>query len=549
MKARISDVLAGAEGLTLSVGMIVKNEEKHLEKCLAALKPLLDAVPSELVVVDTGSEDRTVEIARAFTERVEHFDWVNDFSAARNFCLSKCSGEWFMFLDGDDILDADLSDIIGFFTNEGERSRYNTATYCTRDYLKPDGSAWTVFAQSRVIKRFNGLRFQGAIHEHFAAFPEPTRRLKTISHHWGYAYETEEQKQAKYQRNLTISLRELKKKPNDLRLRMSIANIIEPEERSDFIGKSVEMARKMTTSSYAAPTFISQIKLTLGERDGEGALAYIDEYFRLFGRLGKNVLTLEVYALKVMALCAAGKMDEAKKALEGYVELYELDKNGGLNDFGTGLMVLLYNQPEGRAKVEMVCNRMLTSRAPFSFDVDRLVATVIHVEQRLTPAEELVGALEARRDISGAVRGMDYEEIEKNLVLLSHAFPNLPYLAAKYDGERFLVKSVKNLLFAVALYKAALPSAAALGEGDRAALYEKFASYAAIYAENVCNPAVLNETDAAALPEACRFGYYVGAAKKALEGGDKAGYVRRLKDALDSCKFAHGVIGYLLEAV
>jgi len=114
MKARI--IGFNHSGIVLSVGMIVKNEEKYLEKCLDALKPLLDAVKSELVIVDTGSSDNTVEIAKRYTGKVFHFDWIDDFSAARNFGLEKCVGEWFMYLDADEILD-DLSEMIEFFTN------------------------------------------------------------------------------------------------------------------------------------------------------------------------------------------------------------------------------------------------------------------------------------------------------------------------------------------------------------------------------------------------------------------------------------------------
>jgi cellulose synthase/poly-beta-1,6-N-acetylglucosamine synthase-like glycosyltransferase len=80
---RGNDPFHGHE-IRLTVGMIVKNEEKNLEKCLNALKPLLDAVPSELIVTDTGSTDRTVEIAQKYTDHIIHYEWNDDFSAARN---------------------------------------------------------------------------------------------------------------------------------------------------------------------------------------------------------------------------------------------------------------------------------------------------------------------------------------------------------------------------------------------------------------------------------------------------------------------------------
>lgn len=84
--------------MKLSIGMIVRNEEKWLEKCLVSLEPLRKAIASELIVVDTGSEDRTIEIARQFTKRVYSHKWNNDFAAMRNIVLGCARGEWFFRL-------------------------------------------------------------------------------------------------------------------------------------------------------------------------------------------------------------------------------------------------------------------------------------------------------------------------------------------------------------------------------------------------------------------------------------------------------------------
>jgi glycosyltransferase involved in cell wall biosynthesis len=80
--------------------MIVKNEEDNLGRCLSSV----DGVFDEINIVDTGSTDKTVEIAKQFTDRVFHFDWVNDFSAARNFSFSKATMEYVMWLDADDVI-------------------------------------------------------------------------------------------------------------------------------------------------------------------------------------------------------------------------------------------------------------------------------------------------------------------------------------------------------------------------------------------------------------------------------------------------------------
>ena len=73
--------------ITISLCMIVKNEEKNLERCLSSYAPLMD----EIIVVDTGSTDKTKEIAAKFTDKIYDFTWINDFSAARNFSFEKAN--------------------------------------------------------------------------------------------------------------------------------------------------------------------------------------------------------------------------------------------------------------------------------------------------------------------------------------------------------------------------------------------------------------------------------------------------------------------------
>lgn len=85
---------------TLSLTMIVKNEEETLERVLSCVKPLCD----EMVIVDTGSTDRTVEIAQRMGARVCYFEWVDDFAAARNFAMAQCTGDWLIWLDADDVI-------------------------------------------------------------------------------------------------------------------------------------------------------------------------------------------------------------------------------------------------------------------------------------------------------------------------------------------------------------------------------------------------------------------------------------------------------------
>ena len=84
----------------ISLCLIVKDEEKVLERCINSLKGCYD----ELIIVDTGSTDDTINIAKKLGARVEHFKWIDDFAAARNYAFSFATGDWIMWVDADDVL-------------------------------------------------------------------------------------------------------------------------------------------------------------------------------------------------------------------------------------------------------------------------------------------------------------------------------------------------------------------------------------------------------------------------------------------------------------
>lgn len=86
-----------------SLCMIVKNEEAVLKDCLDSLQALMD----EIIIVDTGSTDRTKEIAAQYTDKIYDFQWCNDFSAARNFAFSKATGDYIYSADADEYIDVE----------------------------------------------------------------------------------------------------------------------------------------------------------------------------------------------------------------------------------------------------------------------------------------------------------------------------------------------------------------------------------------------------------------------------------------------------------
>jgi glycosyltransferase involved in cell wall biosynthesis len=189
------------KGDSVSLCMIVKSEEEHLAKCLMSVKPIV----SEMIVVDTGSTDKTKNIALAFGAKVFDFQWRDDFSAARNLSLSKATGEWILVLDADEVISpADyptLKTIVN--TQDAKKVAYSLTT---RNYTNQIGSrGWTPndgkyreeesgrgwFPSTKVRLFINDARiqFKSAVHETVeAAIQKCGIQIKPCSipiHHYG----------------------------------------------------------------------------------------------------------------------------------------------------------------------------------------------------------------------------------------------------------------------------------------------------------------------------------------------------------------------------
>ncbi len=218
--------------MVLSIGMIVKNEEKYLDRCLTALKPILDSIDSELIIADTGSTDSTVEIAKKYTDNVFYFEWINDFAAARNSTLERAKGEWYMFLDADEIFES-CDDIIRFFKT-GEYKNYKCAGYFIKNYTNSeDYSLFTSFITTRLFCLEPGMKFVGYVHESMNPCSMPIRALRDVAGHYGYLYNVKEIREEKYKRNSELLLKRLEiEGPNQLiYLQLAQTFALENEEK------------------------------------------------------------------------------------------------------------------------------------------------------------------------------------------------------------------------------------------------------------------------------------------------------------------------------
>jgi len=146
--------------VTISLCMIVKNEEAVLRRCLDSVKEAVD----EIIIVDTGSVDKTKEIAAEYTPKVYDFVWIDDFSAARNEAFSKAAMDYQLWLDADDVVPpAQLEKLIALKSAMPPDTDMVTMKYHT--HFDEFGSPVHTSTRERLLKRENGYRWQDPIHE------------------------------------------------------------------------------------------------------------------------------------------------------------------------------------------------------------------------------------------------------------------------------------------------------------------------------------------------------------------------------------------------
>ncbi len=197
------------KGKTLSLCMIVKNEEDSLERCLQSVRDLVD----EIIITDTGSTDKTVEIAEKFKASVFHYRWNNNFAEARNFSLSKCSSDYILYLDADEELPEDSKAKI----REILRSEGQNAYRCIIKNVDDFSDKTNYGAYCRLFPNVKGIEFRGKVHEQIEdslieAGIEILDSDIEIIHH-GYNID-DEGKAKKAKRNLPLLLEEFESSPS-----------------------------------------------------------------------------------------------------------------------------------------------------------------------------------------------------------------------------------------------------------------------------------------------------------------------------------------------
>ena len=153
------------KNINLSLCMIVKDEEKTLARCLNSVKSFID----EIIIVDTGSKDKTKEIAKSFNAQIYDFKWISDFSAARNFSFSKATSDYILWLDGDDFIDDEnISKIENLLKSLDTKYDYVSGQYILS--RNEEGGVNSVLRRNRIVKRTRNFKWIGKVHEYLEVY-------------------------------------------------------------------------------------------------------------------------------------------------------------------------------------------------------------------------------------------------------------------------------------------------------------------------------------------------------------------------------------------
>ncbi len=208
---RIAERAQPAEGMRLSLCMIVRDEEEMLPRTLEAVRPAVD----EIIVVDTGSQDRTIEIARSFGATVIEREWTGSFSDARNASLEAATGDWFIYLDADEVLVVEDIDRLRNLLGQTWREAFflHETNFTGNDVA----GVSVVHSALRVFRNRSNYRFSGRLHEqiaiHLPAYlPERLAQSPVRVNHYGYLGVVRESKD-KARRNLDLLLAQRQETP------------------------------------------------------------------------------------------------------------------------------------------------------------------------------------------------------------------------------------------------------------------------------------------------------------------------------------------------
>ncbi|MCX8052609.1 MAG: glycosyltransferase, partial [Armatimonadetes bacterium] len=314
----------------LSLCIIARDEEGFLPGCLESARDVVD----EIVLVDTGSTDRTLEIARSFGADVYRFEWNDNYSDARNEAIKHARGDWILFLDADERLDqgsksklreavekpsADAYELVFYNYCGGPVSSLSTSRD-TDEKTMPEGQPEIVHRVCRLHRNRPDYRYQGRIHENVVpsiiSAGGTVAELDVIVRHYGYQPEVKKQRN-KDERYIKLLHKELDEKPGDIYVLSHIGAAYcakgEFEKALPYLEKLTSVAPTDHAFTPQAFSRLANAYWALGRHEDSLATAE--------NALKKGIVHPEIHYAKGNALLALGEYEDAISAFEKAIDI------------------------------------------------------------------------------------------------------------------------------------------------------------------------------------------------------------------------------------
>lgn len=315
----------------LTISLLASNRPDSIRKCLDSLRPVLEQIPSELILVDTSKNPGIHKILTEYTDQVYEFEWCQDFAKARNVGLSKARGEWFLFLDDDEWF-VEIDELVQFFRS-GEYKKYGYANYLVRNFYEPSYTYYSDSWVSRMMRIDADTEFRGRVHEYMYPVRGKCKSIYALAYHSGYIFETDEQKQAHFERNSLLLRNMIQEEPKNLRWKAQLAQEYRTvkawKDLCDFCKECIENTKNINDdyNNVQIGTFYAGYV--------EGAL-FLKEYepaLEMCQRALKDTRNTElcnayIYLGSAVAYLNLGNYENAKRCvLEYFRKAKELPKN------------------------------------------------------------------------------------------------------------------------------------------------------------------------------------------------------------------------------
>jgi glycosyltransferase involved in cell wall biosynthesis len=342
---------ASSDKMLLSLSMIVKNEEEFLPGCLESVKGIVD----EIVIVDTGSNDRTKEIANSFGAKIYDFKWCDDFAAARNESLKQCRGEWILYLDADERLNSENSGNIRRLLQNASDETGGLIVTIESEHLQLDGDAeFHRGGYPRIFRNygFPNVYFKGKVHEQIT--PSIFALNKNIDFsdititHLGYN-RSREVMEEKVQRNYRMLIKHVQEEPLNgyawYQLGQTLAQMRLAKEAESSIRFAIESGSLSKSVFASAAATLAQL---VGNRKSFEESLYWSE--KSLEKAPGQVYGLN---LKAYSLLYLNRLEEAEAAFLEVLERQKQTKGVPRSGFDIAIpnSVVMHGLNEARKKI------------------------------------------------------------------------------------------------------------------------------------------------------------------------------------------------------